>query len=57
MTNIFALCRNKGILFVAIDTNRPLLDQGPFDVVLHKVSVGFLIETLIQKFVMQLKFL
>lgn len=31
------LARNKGILFVAIDLNRPLLDQGPFDVVLHKL--------------------
>ncbi|WCJ18058.1 Inositol-tetrakisphosphate 1-kinase 1 [Euphorbia peplus] len=32
------LARNKGILFVAIDLNRPLSDQGPFDVVLHKLS-------------------
>ncbi|KAJ9159345.1 hypothetical protein P3X46_024854 [Hevea brasiliensis] len=32
------LARNKGILFVAIDVNRPLSDQGPFDVVLHKLS-------------------
>lgn len=31
------LARDKGILFVAIDLNRPLLDQGPFDVVLHKL--------------------
>ncbi|OMO50878.1 Inositol-tetrakisphosphate 1-kinase [Corchorus capsularis] len=30
------LARNKGILFVAIDQNRPLSDQGPFDIVLHK---------------------
>ncbi|KAL3014036.1 hypothetical protein AAZX31_06G085700 [Glycine max] len=30
--------RNKGILFVAIDHNRPLSDQGPFDIVLHKLS-------------------
>ncbi|CAN1185220.1 Inositol-tetrakisphosphate 1-kinase 3, partial [Linum perenne] len=29
--------RNKGILFVAIDQSRPLSDQGPFDIVLHKV--------------------
>ncbi|XP_024958027.2 inositol-tetrakisphosphate 1-kinase 3 isoform X5 [Citrus sinensis] len=29
---------NKGISFVAIDQNRPLSDQGPFDVVLHKLS-------------------
>ncbi|EEF40299.1 Inositol-tetrakisphosphate 1-kinase, putative [Ricinus communis] len=32
-----ALARNKGILFVAIDLKKPLLDQGPFDVVLHKL--------------------
>jgi hypothetical protein len=31
-------CRKKGILFVAIDHKRPLSDQGPFDIVLHKVS-------------------
>ena len=31
-------CRKKGILFVAIDQKRPLSDQGPFDIVLHKVS-------------------
>ncbi|KAF8034897.1 hypothetical protein BT93_C1047 [Corymbia citriodora subsp. variegata] len=30
------LARNKGILFVAIDLSRPLADQGPFNVVLHK---------------------
>ncbi|XP_022763564.1 inositol-tetrakisphosphate 1-kinase 3-like isoform X7 [Durio zibethinus] len=30
------LARNKGILFVAIDLNRPLSDQGPFDIILHK---------------------
>ncbi|CAH8272681.1 unnamed protein product [Arabidopsis lyrata] len=30
------LARNKGILFVAIDQNRPLSEQGPFDIVLHK---------------------
>lgn len=34
-------CRNKGIFFVAIDRSRPLSDQGPFDVVLHKVCVDF----------------
>ncbi|KAF8377694.1 hypothetical protein HHK36_031078 [Tetracentron sinense] len=33
-----SLARNKGILFVAIDQNRPLSDQGPFDIVLHKLS-------------------
>ncbi|XP_010266775.1 PREDICTED: inositol-tetrakisphosphate 1-kinase 3 [Nelumbo nucifera] len=32
------LARNKGIFFVAIDQNRSLSDQGPFDVVLHKLS-------------------
>lgn len=32
------LARKKGITFVAIDRNRPLDEQGPFDVVLHKLS-------------------
>ncbi|XP_073019986.1 inositol-tetrakisphosphate 1-kinase 3-like isoform X1 [Primulina eburnea] len=32
------LARNKGILFVAIDQSKPLSDQGPFDIVLHKLS-------------------
>lgn len=32
------LARKKGILFVAIDLKRPLSEQGPFDVVLHKLS-------------------
>ncbi|KAM2947849.1 hypothetical protein FF1_034936 [Malus domestica] len=32
------LARNKGIFFIAIDVNKPLSDQGPFDVVLHKLS-------------------
>ncbi|KAE9618642.1 putative phosphotransferase with an alcohol group as acceptor [Lupinus albus] len=32
------LARNKGIYFVAIDLNKPLLEQGPFDIVLHKLS-------------------
>ncbi|XP_008785699.1 inositol-tetrakisphosphate 1-kinase 1-like isoform X2 [Phoenix dactylifera] len=31
------LARKKGILFVAIDHTRPLSEQGPFDIVLHKV--------------------
>ncbi|XP_050260298.1 inositol-tetrakisphosphate 1-kinase 3 isoform X1 [Quercus robur] len=31
------LARTKGIKFVCIDVNRPLSDQGPFDVVLHKL--------------------
>ncbi|KAG6409213.1 hypothetical protein SASPL_132247 [Salvia splendens] len=29
---------NKGILFVAIDQSKPLSEQGPFDIVLHKLS-------------------
>lgn len=32
-------CRSKGIFFVAIDLNRPLTEQGPFDILLHKVRV------------------
>ncbi|CAN4092250.1 unnamed protein product [Withania somnifera] len=32
------LARTKGILFVAIDPSRSLSDQGPFDIVLHKLS-------------------
>ncbi|KAL6504289.1 Inositol-tetrakisphosphate 1-kinase 3 [Orobanche gracilis] len=32
------LARNKGILFVPIDQSSPLSDQGPFDIVLHKLS-------------------
>ncbi|PIN21094.1 Inositol-1,3,4-trisphosphate 5/6-kinase [Handroanthus impetiginosus] len=32
------LAWNKGILFVAIDPSRSLSDQGPFDIVLHKLS-------------------
>ncbi|KAJ4873254.1 Inositol-tetrakisphosphate 1-kinase 2 [Raphanus sativus] len=31
------MARRKGICFVPIDLNRPLSDQGPFDVVLHKL--------------------
>ncbi|KFK30006.1 hypothetical protein AALP_AA7G205500 [Arabis alpina] len=31
------LARRKGICFVAIDLSRPLSEQGPFDVVLHKL--------------------
>ncbi|CAK9157931.1 unnamed protein product [Ilex paraguariensis] len=31
------LARSNGILFVAIDQSRPLSDQGPFDIVLHKL--------------------
>lgn len=32
------LARKKGILFVEIDQHRPLSDQGPFDIVLHKLT-------------------
>ncbi|KAI4295805.1 hypothetical protein L6164_035811 [Bauhinia variegata] len=32
------LARNKGIYFVAIDLKKPLSEQGPFDIVLHKLS-------------------
>ncbi|TXG52590.1 hypothetical protein EZV62_021759 [Acer yangbiense] len=32
------LARNKGISFVAIDPHRPLSDQGPFDIVLQKLT-------------------
>ncbi|KAM6558947.1 hypothetical protein CsatA_028186 [Cannabis sativa] len=34
---LLALARSKGIFFVAIDLNKPLSDQGPFDVLLHKL--------------------
>lgn len=33
----FHVYRKKGISFVSIDQDKPLSDQGPFDVVLHKV--------------------
>ncbi|KAG5612884.1 hypothetical protein H5410_024165 [Solanum commersonii] len=36
--NLEGLARSKGILFVAIDQSKPLSDQGPFDIVLHKLS-------------------
>lgn len=32
------VARSKGVLFVAIDLNVSLSEQGPFDVVLHKLS-------------------
>ncbi|XP_011626376.1 inositol-tetrakisphosphate 1-kinase 3 isoform X1 [Amborella trichopoda] len=32
------LARKKGILFVAIDRNKSLTEQGPFDIVLHKLT-------------------
>ncbi|CAI8604786.1 unnamed protein product [Vicia faba] len=36
--NFISLARSKGIYFVAIDVNKPLQEQGPFDIVLHKLS-------------------
>ncbi|KAK4284447.1 hypothetical protein QN277_001279 [Acacia crassicarpa] len=33
-----SLAWSKGISFVSIDLNRPLSEQGPFDIVLHKLS-------------------
>lgn len=35
---LLALARSKGIFFVAIDLNRPLTEQGPFDILLHKLA-------------------
>ncbi|KAG4984367.1 hypothetical protein AAZX31_10G242300 [Glycine max] len=32
------LAQNRGINFVAIDLNKPLPEQGPFDIILHKLS-------------------
>ncbi|WOL03062.1 inositol-tetrakisphosphate 1-kinase 3 [Canna indica] len=32
------LARKKGIVFIAIDQCRPLMEQGPFDIVLHKLT-------------------
>lgn len=36
--NLEGFARKKGILFVEIDQHRPLSDQGPFDIVLHKLT-------------------
>ncbi|CAN6441320.1 unnamed protein product [Victoria cruziana] len=33
-----SLARKKGVLFVSIDRNKSLEEQGPFDVILHKLS-------------------
>ncbi|CAN6459383.1 unnamed protein product [Victoria cruziana] len=33
-----ALARKNGIVFVAIDQNQSLLNQGPFDIILHKLA-------------------
>ncbi|KAL3538769.1 hypothetical protein ACH5RR_002135 [Cinchona calisaya] len=35
---LLELARSKGILFIPIDVKQPLSDQGPFDVVLHKLT-------------------
>lgn len=35
---LIAHARSKGIIFAAIDRNRPLDEQGPFDVILHKLT-------------------
>ncbi|KAL8541635.1 hypothetical protein ACS0TY_002777 [Phlomoides rotata] len=32
------LARNKGIEFVSVDLKRPLSEQGPFDIILHKLE-------------------
>ncbi|KAK4476962.1 hypothetical protein RD792_016132 [Penstemon davidsonii] len=34
--NFIRLARSKGIQFVSIDLKKPLSEQGPFDIVLHK---------------------
>ncbi|GJM91623.1 hypothetical protein PR202_ga08018 [Eleusine coracana subsp. coracana] len=33
---LLALARKKGIHFISIDENRPLSEQGPFNIILHK---------------------
>ncbi|MFS7899884.1 putative inositol-pentakisphosphate 2-kinase [Helianthus anomalus] len=35
------LAKSRGIDLVKIDTEKPLVDQGPFDCVLHKLYVDF----------------
>lgn len=35
---LVASARSKGIIFSLIDYDQPLLDQGPFDVILHKIT-------------------
>ncbi|MCO5585585.1 hypothetical protein L7F22_039520 [Adiantum nelumboides] len=35
---LVALARSKGIVFSAIEYDKPLLEQGPFDVILHKIT-------------------
>ncbi|KAL5973884.1 Inositol-tetrakisphosphate 1-kinase 5 [Asimina triloba] len=36
--SLLDLARRRGIVLVPIDPDRPLLDQGPFDCILHKLS-------------------
>lgn len=36
--SLVSVGRSKGILLVAIEHSIPLIEQGPFDVLLHKVS-------------------
>jgi len=35
---VMCFVRKNGISFVSIDESLPLSEQGPFDVILHKVS-------------------
>lgn len=35
---LIAHARSKGIVFVAVERNRQLVEQGPFDVILHKLT-------------------
>ncbi|CAI0418617.1 unnamed protein product, partial [Linum tenue] len=35
--SLVSLCRDRGIDLVPIDLRRPLIDQGPFDCLLHKL--------------------
>ncbi|XP_043918929.1 inositol-tetrakisphosphate 1-kinase-like [Protopterus annectens] len=36
--NFTDLCRKRGLEVVKIELNAPLVDQGPFDVIIHKIS-------------------
>ncbi|KAG8088006.1 hypothetical protein GUJ93_ZPchr0010g10844 [Zizania palustris] len=38
LPNLLALARKKGIHFISIDETRPLPEQGPFDIILHKLT-------------------
>ena len=42
LSSCFDMFRDKGITFVAIDCNWPLVEQGPFHVILHKVIALYL---------------